>query len=71
MRCIFQEANVIDDDGEMHYEKFVRLIPDHVMEYVQRIMDTCAKHVPEGETKCDRAWSIHVCWKTTDPVVSN
>lgn len=70
MRCLFQEANVIDDNGEVHYEKIIRLIPDHVMDYVQHIIDNCVAHVPEGETKCDRAWSLNVCWKTTDPVVS-
>ncbi|KAM7364711.1 pheromone-binding protein-related protein 6-like [Cochliomyia hominivorax] len=68
MNCLFHEVNVVDDDGEVHYEKLKRLVPADLNEFVSHIMDTCEKHIPKGATQCDRAWSLHVCFKETDPV---
>nr|BAN59718.1 odorant-binding protein [Delia antiqua]BAS69449.1 odorant-binding protein 10 [Delia platura] len=68
MNCLFHEVNVVDDNGELHYEQLKRLLPDNLKEFVQHIIDACESHVPQGGTQCDRAWSWHVCFKQTDPV---
>lgn len=70
MNCLFHEVNVVDDNGELHYEQLKRLLPDNLKEFVQHIIDACESHVPQGGTQCDRAWSWHVCFKQTDPVVN-
>ncbi|XP_023299237.2 pheromone-binding protein-related protein 6-like [Lucilia cuprina] len=68
MNCLFHEVNVVDDNGEVHYEKMKRLIPDDLNKFIQHIIDACESHVPKGATQCERAWSWHVCFKETDPV---
>nr|CBA11312.1 odorant binding protein 8 [Glossina morsitans morsitans] len=69
MNCLFHEVNVVDDAGELHFEKLVRMIPEPFLEMVKHIIDACESHIPKGETQCDRAWSWHVCFKQTDPVL--
>lgn len=69
MNCLFHEVNIVDDDGELHYEKLKRVLPDELTQFVQHIIDACESHVPQGSNQCERAWSWHVCFKQTDPVV--
>lgn len=70
MNCVFHEAQVVDDNGEVHFEK----IQTHVDRWDQEIRDIatnilkpCTK--PEGADLCERAFWVHKCWKTTDPKV--
>lgn len=70
MNCIFHEINAVDDNGEVHYDKLKRLVPDDLKQFIQPILDACEPHVPKGGTQCERAWSWHVCFKESDPTVS-
>ncbi|XP_031617430.1 pheromone-binding protein-related protein 6-like [Contarinia nasturtii] len=68
MSCLFHEFNVVDDNGDPHFEK----IQTHVDRFDEEIRHIANKLVaacqnPQGQDKCERAFSIHKCWKTTDP----
>ncbi|XP_037951134.1 general odorant-binding protein 83a-like [Teleopsis dalmanni] len=67
MNCFFHEVGIVDDNGEVHYEKFKRFVPAEIKDIVQHIIEGCEAHVPVGATQCERAWSWHVCWKEIDP----
>lgn len=71
MNCVFHELKVVDDNGELHFEKISagieRLAPD-VQEILMNMGKKCLK--PEGDNLCERAFWFHKCWKTVDPKVS-
>lgn len=69
MNCIFHELDIVDDNGEVHYDKLKAFIPDVLRDYVFQLVVDCESHIPVGETQCDRAWSWHLCWKKMDSKV--
>lgn len=76
MYCLFEEAKVLDDKGEIHLEK----IQTHIEKLDKEIQDIAYNmgkkciH-PQGDNQCERAFWFHKCWKMADPkvrdVVSN
>lgn len=70
MNCIFHEAKVVDDNGEVHLEKIqvhIEKLDAELQEIAMNMGKKCLK--PEGETQCDRAFYYHKCWKSADPKV--
>lgn len=67
MNCIFHEFEVVDDEGEVHFDKVLRRIPDSMKEIAKNMLSKC-EH-PEGDNLCKRAFWLHKCWKGIDPVV--
>lgn len=68
MYCIFDEADVLHDDGEVHLEKVLDLLPDSMHDIALNMGKKCL--YPKGDTNCERAFWLHSCWKKADPVVS-
>lgn len=70
MHCMFEEAKLLDDKGEVHLEKITTQIEQMDRE-IQDIAYSMGKKClyPEGSTPCDRAFWFHKCWKTADPKV--
>lgn len=69
MNCIFHEARVVDENGEVHLEMIHDMLPDSMQDIALHMGKKCL--YPQGETQCDRAFWLHKCWKTADPKVSN
>lgn len=70
MNCLFHEFRVVDDKGEVHFEKIethVHRLDDEVKHIAMSLLKACVN--PEGADQCERAFWIHKCWKTTDPKV--
>ncbi|XP_055602366.1 general odorant-binding protein 83a-like [Uranotaenia lowii] len=65
MNCIFHEAKVVDDQGEVHLEKLHDSLPDSMHDLALHMGKRCL--YPEGENQCERAFWLHKCWKTADP----
>lgn len=70
MSCVFHEADVVDDKGDLHLEK----IQTHIEKLDQEIQDIayqmgkkCLR--PVGDNVCERAFWYHKCWKTASPEV--
>lgn len=60
MYCLFKEADLIDDKGEIHLEK----LSDHVERFDQETQDIlfnmgkrCLR--PQGSNSCERAYWFH------------
>lgn len=71
MNCLFHEAKVVDDNGELHIERLAEglemLRPD-IQEIALGMGKKCL--VAKGDTLCEKAFWYHKCWKTADPKVS-
>lgn len=70
MNCLFHEAKLIDDNGEVHFEKIhthVDKWDEEIRAIAKNILAPCT--TPVGDNPCERAFSVHKCWKTTDPKV--
>ncbi|XP_037028893.1 general odorant-binding protein 83a-like [Bradysia coprophila] len=68
MNCVFHEAHVVDDDGELHLEKLVEgieLFGEEIEKIFLNMGKRCMK--TQGATQCERAFWYHKCWKTADP----
>ncbi|XP_031617822.1 pheromone-binding protein-related protein 6-like [Contarinia nasturtii] len=68
MDCLFKEAGVVDEKGELHLEKMVTHI-EKLDEEIQMIAINMGRKClkPQGENQCERAFWYHKCWKTADP----
>ncbi|XP_005176973.2 general odorant-binding protein 83a [Musca domestica] len=66
MYCVFDEMDVLHDDGEVHLEKVLDLMPDSMHDLAINMGKRCL--YPKGDTTCDRAFWLHSCWKKADPV---
>lgn len=63
-------SNVVDDNGDPHFDKIsthVNKLDEEIRHIAQSLLAACQN--PQGNDKCERAFSIHKCWKTTDPKV--
>lgn len=67
MNCIFHEARVVDENGEVHLEMLHEMLPESMADIAMHMGKKCL--YPKGETQCDRAFWLHKCWKTADPKV--
>lgn len=67
---MFEESETINAKGEVHLEKIMSHV-EKMEKDVQDILINMGKRClkPQGETKCDRAFWFHKCWKTADPTV--
>lgn len=71
MNCIFHEFKVVDDNGEVHFDKIqshVDAWDEEVREIANGFLKQCTQL--EGDNQCERAFSLHKCWKMADPKVS-
>lgn len=70
MNCIFHEAKVVDDKGELHLEKLaagIESLGPEVNEIAMAMGKKCL--VAQGDTLCEKAFWFHKCWKQADPKV--
>lgn len=67
MNCIFHEANVVDEEGNVHLEKLHDMLPESMSDIAMHMGKKCL--YPEGDTQCERAFWLHRCWKKADPRV--
>lgn len=61
---------VVDDNGEVHFEKIqthVDRLDDEIRHIADGLLKKCQN--PSGADQCERAFSIHKCWKMNDPKV--
>lgn len=65
---------MVDDNGDPVSEKMQERIQTHLNTLDEKLRNiahnvfaTCKN--PQGDDKCERAFSIHKCWKTIDPEV--
>lgn len=68
MSCIFHEAKVVDDKGDLHLEKLqthVEKLDQEIQEIAFNMGRKCLR--PQGDTQCERAFWYHKCWKSADP----
>ena len=68
MNCIFHEAQVVDENGNVHLEKLHDMLPESMSDIALNMGKKCL--YPKGDTQCERAFWLHKCWKTADPRVS-
>lgn len=72
MSCVFKEAGLLLDNGEIHLEKLalhIEELDDEIQEIAFHMGRRCLR--PEGANNCEKAFWYHKCWKTYDPKVSN
>lgn len=69
MNCLFHEFGMVDDAGEAHFEKILARLPDSMQPVAREMLHQCER--PEGLDLCERAFWLHKCFKSVDPVVSN
>lgn len=63
-------SNIVDENGDPHFEKInthISKLDEEIRDIAQNTFTLCQN--PQGNDKCERAFSIHKCWKTTDPKV--
>ncbi|XP_037919471.1 pheromone-binding protein-related protein 6-like [Hermetia illucens] len=65
MYCVFDATDVLHEDGEVHLEKILDSLPDSMHEIALHMGKKCL--YPKGDTKCERAFWLHKCWKQADP----
>lgn len=71
MSCLFHELNVVDDKGDLHFEKIsvhIDKLDEELQEIAYRMGRKCLR--PEGDNVCERAFWFHKCWKSADPKVT-
>nr|WOL43273.1 odor-binding protein 83a [Phortica okadai] len=66
MNCFFHEINVVDDNGDVHFEKLFYTVPGTVRDLLMEMSKDCVH--PQGDNLCEKAWWFHQCWKKADPV---
>lgn len=69
MSCLFLEAGLTDDDGQLHLEKLVdtvNLLDDTSQLIFLKMAKRCLR--PVKTDACESAFWFHKCWKTADPV---
>ncbi|XP_032597537.1 general odorant-binding protein 83a [Drosophila grimshawi] len=64
MYCVFDETDVLHEDGEVHLEKLLDRL-DSMHDIAINMGKRCL--YPKGDTKCERAFWLHRCWKQADP----
>ncbi|XP_033149915.1 uncharacterized protein LOC108603747 [Drosophila busckii] len=65
MYCVFDQTDVLHEDGEVHLEKLLDRLPDSMHDIAVNMGKRCL--YPKGDNKCERAFWLHRCWKTADP----
>lgn len=67
MNCVFHESEVVDETGNVHFEKLYDRLPDSFKKIGLKMGSRCL--VVQGDSLCERAFWIHKCWKMADPKV--
>ena len=67
MSCMFNETGSADENGEPQLMKIFEKIPEKYLSIAFKMGKNCMKII--GNTKCERAFSLHKCWKEKDPKV--
>lgn len=70
MNCLFHEAKVVDENGELHLERLAEgldMLKPEIQEIAIGMGKKCMKAV--GDTLCEKAFWYHKCWKSADPKV--
>ncbi|KAG4073100.1 hypothetical protein HA402_009519 [Bradysia odoriphaga] len=68
MNCVFNEAKVVDDKGDVHFEKIdthIAQLDDEIRHIAENFLANCRSI--KGDDPCERAFSVHKCWKLHDP----
>nr|AKB92821.1 odorant binding protein 2b [Zeugodacus tau] len=65
MYCVFEETDVLHEDGEVHLEKILDSLPESMHVIALHMGKKCL--YPKGDNKCERAFWLHRCWKEADP----
>lgn len=68
MHCLFHEAHLYNDKGELHFEKLqthIEKLDEEIQDIAFHMGRKCLK--PVGDNQCERAFWYHKCWKTNDP----
>lgn len=69
MNCLFQVFKLTDNKGEIDFNKIQSHV-DNMDDEFRNIVDPMVKSCqnPIGDDQCERAFSIHKCWKQQDSV---
>lgn len=70
MNCLFHEAKVVDENGELHLERLaegIEMLKPEIQEIAIGMGKKCL--VAKGDNLCEKAFWYHKCWKTADPKV--
>lgn len=70
MDCLFKEAHVVDEKGDLHLEKLathVEKLDEEIQMIAINMGRKCLK--VQGANQCERAFWYHKCWKSADPKV--
>lgn len=70
MDCMFRKFNVIKPDGEVDMIEVYHKIPKQLKSVALIVNNKCRAAV-DGSSHCERAFSIHKCWKQMAPEVSS
>ncbi|CAD7090618.1 unnamed protein product [Hermetia illucens] len=65
MNCLFHEAGLVNDDGQVDLEMLYAMLPDNLKEIALNMGKQCM--TPQGDNLCEKAWWFHQCWKKADP----
>ncbi|KAJ6642869.1 General odorant-binding protein 83a [Pseudolycoriella hygida] len=68
MNCLFHEAKVVDENGELHLERLAEgldMLKPEIQEIALGMGKKCMK--PIGDNLCEKAFWYHKCWKNADP----
>lgn len=68
MYCMFEEADLVSETGEVHLEKIathVEMLDQEIQNIALNMGRRCLR--PVGDDKCEKAFWFHKCWKTADP----
>lgn len=71
MDCLFKEARVVDENGELHLEKLathIEKLDDEIQLIAIHMGKKCLR--VQGANQCERAFWYHKCWKSADPKVT-
>lgn len=71
MNCLFHEAKVVDEKGELHLERLAEgldMLKPEIQEIALGMGKKCL--IAEGSNLCEKAFWYHKCWKNADPKVS-
>lgn len=70
MSCVFQEAKVVNEHGDLDYDKMISHFQQLDKEFQTIGFNMARKCLrAKGDTQCERAFWYHQCWKKADPKV--
>ncbi|XP_055524378.1 pheromone-binding protein-related protein 6-like [Wyeomyia smithii] len=67
MECLFRNFNVTKPNGDVDLIEVYHAIPKELNSVALKVLNKC-RDIADGSTRCERAFSLHKCWKQTDPL---